>query len=145
VHTYGKKLDDLQRHIRDMVSQCDEAETQLQRNEEASKTLLERANILREERFVMHWISNILSTGASSFRNKVETQMSIVSLFLSRFTLNEEEVTAITSRDITLAENFFAAMDKTETVRNNCRVLMTGEDGPTTTGSVDWLLQYENT
>ena len=67
----------------------------------------------------------------------MEMRISIVSLFLSRFTLNDHEVSAITSRDVTLAEDFFAAMDKTEKIRSDCRVLMAGEDGPTKTGSVD--------
>lgn len=67
-------------------------------------------------------------------RQEVETRKSIVALFLARFTLNEEEVEAMTSRDIPVGPRFFAAMDKTEKIRNDCRVLMAGEDGPTKAG-----------
>lgn len=66
----------------------------------------------------------------------METRKSIVSLFLSRFTLDEEETEAIASRDVTLGKRFFAAMDKTERIRNDCQLLMAGEDGPTKAGYV---------
>ncbi|KII95365.1 hypothetical protein PLICRDRAFT_34211 [Plicaturopsis crispa FD-325 SS-3] len=111
-----QKLDELQEHITTMRSRCDEAETQLRLTDEASKSLLERAGSLREE------------------RQEVETRKSIVSLFLARFTLSEEEVEALTSRDVALGRRFFAAMDKTERIRSDCRVLMAGEDGPTKAG-----------
>jgi hypothetical protein len=64
----------------------------------------------------------------------VENKKSIVTLFLSRFTLNEEEVEAMTSRDVPVGQRFFQAMDKTERIRTDCRVLMAGEDGPTQAG-----------
>lgn len=70
------------------------------------------------------------------YRQEVETRKSIVTLFLARFTLNDEEVEAITSRDVTVGPRFFAAVDKTEKIRNDCRVLMSGEDGPTNAGYV---------
>jgi conserved oligomeric Golgi complex subunit 6 len=49
---YSQKLDELQNHIAAMRSQCDEAETQLQLTSSASKSLLERAGNLRQERSV---------------------------------------------------------------------------------------------
>jgi hypothetical protein len=61
---------------------------------------------------------------------------SIVMLFLNRFTLNDEEAEAITSRDVPIGPRFFEAMNKTERIRNDCRVLMSGEDGPTKAGYV---------
>jgi hypothetical protein len=67
-------------------------------------------------------------------RQEVEARKSIVTLFLARFTLNDEEVEAMTSRDVPVGTRFFAAMDKTEKIRNDCRVLMSGEDGPTQAG-----------
>jgi hypothetical protein len=57
-----------------------------------------------------------------------------VTLFLARFTLNDEEVEAMTSRDVPIGPRFFKAMDKTEKIRSDCRVLMSGEDGPTQAG-----------
>lgn len=64
----------------------------------------------------------------------METRKSIVLLFLDRFTLNDEEIEAITSREISLGPLFFSAMNKTERIRGDCRVLMSGEDGPTKAG-----------
>ncbi|KAK7473122.1 Golgi transport complex subunit 6 [Stygiomarasmius scandens] len=111
-----EKLATLQKHVAAMRSSCDEAEKQLQQTDESSKSLLERAGNLREE------------------RQEVEVKRSIVSLFLSRFTLTEEEAEAMVSRDVPIGKRFFAAMDKTEKIREDCRVLMAGEDGPTKAG-----------
>ncbi|KAJ7814128.1 oligomeric complex COG6 [Mycena olivaceomarginata] len=111
-----QKLEELQRHVAAMHASCDEAETQLRLTNEASTMLLERAGSLSEE------------------RQEVENKKSIVTLFLSRFTLNEEEVEAMTSRDVPVGQRFFQAMDKTERIRTDCRVLMAGEDGPTQAG-----------
>jgi hypothetical protein len=57
-----------------------------------------------------------------------------VTLFLGRFTLSDEELEALTSRDVPVGPRFFEAMDKTERIRDDCRVLMAGEDGPTKAG-----------
>ncbi|KAF5357289.1 hypothetical protein D9758_005832 [Tetrapyrgos nigripes] len=111
-----EKLVALQTHVAAMRTSCDEAEKQLQLTDEASKSLLERAGNLREE------------------RQEVEVKKSIVSLFLSRFTLNEEETEAMVSRDVPVGKRFFDAMDKTERIREDCRVLMAGEEGPTKAG-----------
>ncbi|KAJ6519432.1 oligomeric Golgi complex subunit 6 [Mycena sanguinolenta] len=111
-----QKLEELQRHVAAMHASCDEAETQLKLTNEASSMLLERAGSLSEE------------------RQEVENKKSIVTLFLNRFTLNEEEVEAMTSRDVPVGQRFFQAMDKTERIRTDCRVLMAGEDGPTQAG-----------
>ncbi|KAJ2923760.1 hypothetical protein H1R20_g13342, partial [Candolleomyces eurysporus] len=110
------KLSELQVHIQAMHTACAEAEGQLQSTNEASKAVLERAGNLRDE------------------RQEVEDKKSIISLFLSKFTLSDDEVEAITSRDVPVGSMFFAAMDKTERIREDCRVLMAGEDGPSTAG-----------
>ncbi|THU94175.1 oligomeric complex COG6 [Dendrothele bispora CBS 962.96] len=111
-----EKLVALQKHVAAMRTSCDDAEKQLQLTDEGSKSLLERAGNLREE------------------RQEVELKRSIVSLFLSRFTLSESESEAIVSRDVPVGKKFFDAMDKTEKIREDCRVLMAGEDGPTKAG-----------
>ncbi|KAG5644406.1 hypothetical protein DXG03_008573 [Asterophora parasitica] len=82
----------------------------------ASQTLLERAGNLREERL------------------EVENKKSIVTAFLDRFTLTDDEVVVITSRDHPVGQRFFEVMDKTERIRDDCRILMAGEDGPTKAG-----------
>ncbi|EDR06395.1 uncharacterized protein LACBIDRAFT_190965 [Laccaria bicolor S238N-H82] len=111
-----QKLSDLQKHVAAMQASCDEAEKQLSLSNEASQMLLERAGSLRDE------------------RREVEDKKSIITLFLARFTLSEGEVEAITSRDVPVSERFFDAMGKTERIREDCRVLMAGEDGPTKAG-----------
>ncbi|KDR69275.1 hypothetical protein GALMADRAFT_256106 [Galerina marginata CBS 339.88] len=110
------KLLQLQTHVGAMRASCDEAETQLALTNESSKLLLERAGTLRDQ------------------RQEVEDKKSIITLFLARFTLSESEVEAITSRDVPIGQRFFEAMDKTERIREDCRVLMSGEDGSTKAG-----------
>jgi conserved oligomeric Golgi complex subunit 6 len=72
-------------------------------------------------------------------RQEVTARQSIIAAFLARFTLTSEEVEAITSREIPVGKRFFTAMDKAERIRNDCRVLMAGEDGPTKLGCVLYL------
>jgi len=62
------------------------------------------------------------------------SKQSIISLFLSQFTLNEAETEAITSRDIPVGKRMFEAMDRTEKIRDSCQVLLTGEDASTNAG-----------
>ncbi|KAI0720424.1 oligomeric complex COG6 [Fomitopsis betulina] len=111
-----KQLDTLQEHLSAMRVRCHDAEAQLEETNDACKSLLDRAGSLREERSVL------------------TTRQAIVSLFLGRFTLDKEEKEALTSRDVPVDKRFFRAMDKAEKIRDDCRVLMTGEDGPTPAG-----------
>ena len=69
-------------------------------------------------------------------RQEVEDKKSIINLLLSRFTLSDGETESITSRDVPVGPAFFQAMDKTERIREDCRVLMAGEEGPTRAGCV---------
>ena len=57
-------------------------------------------------------------------------------MFLARFTLDEAEVEALMSKDIPIGQRFFHATDKTERIREDCRVLMAGEDGSSKAGCV---------
>lgn len=69
-------------------------------------------------------------------REQVENKISIVNLFLAKFTLTEEEVKSLTSKDVHIGKAFFEAMDKTERIRDDCMILMSGEEGPTKVGYV---------
>ncbi|KIY63425.1 oligomeric complex COG6 [Cylindrobasidium torrendii FP15055 ss-10] len=111
-----EKLGQLQDHVGAMRLSCDAAEQQLAATGQASSSLLEKAGNLRQE------------------RQEVETKKSIVELFLARFALKEREIEVITSRQVPVCAEFFLAMDKTERIREDCRVLMAGEDGPTQVG-----------
>ena len=61
-------------------------------------------------------------------------RQSIITLFLSRFTLSADEKDAIASREVPVGPRFFAAMDKAAKIRDDCRVLMTGDEGNTKAG-----------
>jgi len=61
-------------------------------------------------------------------------RQSIVSIFLSQFTLTEAETEAITSRDVPVGKRVFDAMDRTEKIRDSCQILLSGEDGSTKAG-----------
>ncbi|OSD08476.1 oligomeric complex COG6 [Trametes coccinea BRFM310] len=102
-----KQLDTLQEHIGLMRVRCDEAQSQLHETNEACKSLLDRAGSLREE------------------RQGIAVRQSIISAFLSRFTLSSSEKEAISSRDVPLGPTFFAAMDKAARIQADCRVLLT--------------------
>ncbi|KAI0672834.1 oligomeric complex COG6 [Trametes maxima] len=102
-----KQLDTLQEHIGLMRVRCDEAQAQLHETNEACKSLLDRAGSLREE------------------RQGVAVRQSIISAFLTRFTLTPSEKDAIASRNVPLGSTFFAAMDKAARIQADCRVLLT--------------------
>ncbi|KAG8913144.1 Golgi transport complex subunit 6 [Tulasnella sp. 417] len=111
-----KKLDVLQVHVAEMQTRCDEAQSKLQATNESCKHLLDRAEGLRAQ------------------RQATASRQSIISLFLSRFTLTEDETQAVASRDVPVGPQVFAAMDRIEKIRNDCRVLMSGEEGETKAG-----------
>jgi conserved oligomeric Golgi complex subunit 6 len=116
-----------------MRLQCDQVENQVESTKESTKAVLEGAASLREERCVVAQ-GSVSFRSLICYRQDVETRKSIVTLFISRFTLTEEEEEAIISRDVPIGPKFFAAMDKTERIREECRVLMAGEEGPTQAG-----------
>lgn len=61
----------------------------------------------------------------------------MVHLFLARFTLTDDELRALSARDVPVGPALFAAMDKTERIRSDCRALLSGEAGEgTQAGSV---------
>ncbi|KAF6742370.1 oligomeric Golgi complex subunit 6 [Ephemerocybe angulata] len=111
-----QKLTELQTHISAMHMACAEAEEQLRSTNDASKTVLERAGTLRDE------------------RQSISAKSTIITLFLASFTLSQDEMNAMTSRDVPVGAAFFAAMEKCEKIREDCRVLMAGEEGPTRAG-----------
>ncbi|KAI0263475.1 oligomeric Golgi complex subunit 6 [Gloeopeniophorella convolvens] len=111
-----QKLDALQAHITAMRARCEEAQAQLQLTNEACKSLLDRAGSLRDE------------------RQEVKARQSIVNLFLARFTLSEDEANTLSASDTPVGPVFFAAMDRARAIRDDCRVLMAGEDSPSKAG-----------
>ncbi|KAF8583843.1 oligomeric complex COG6 [Ramaria rubella] len=111
-----EKLNILEDHIQEMQLRCDEAQAQLKATNDACKHLLDRAEGLRSQRSIM------------------TTRQSIVSLFLSQYTLTEAETEAITSRDIPVGKRMFDAMHKTEKIRDDCKILLSGEGGGTNAG-----------
>ncbi|KAF8470455.1 oligomeric complex COG6 [Russula ochroleuca] len=111
-----QKLDVLQTHISTMRAQCEEAQVQLQSTNEACKSLLDRAGSLRDE------------------QQQVKTRQSIITLFLARFTLSADEADALSSPEVPVGPTFFAAVDRAQAIRDDCRVLMAGENSPSRAG-----------
>ena len=68
-------------------------------------------------------------------------QQSLVHLFLSRFTLTDAELRALTSREVPVGQELFDAMDKTERIRADCRALLSGEAGEGTQAGLD-IMEY---
>ena len=65
------------------------------------------------------------------YRQDVDRRQSIVTLFLARFTLSEDEtLESLVSSDVPIGRHFFDAMDKAQAIRSDCRVLISIEDGP---------------
>ena len=93
-------------------------ESRLRTTNSSCKYLLERAEGLRAQ------------------QQTTNTRQGIITLFLERFTLSAAELEAITSRDVPVGKRMFDAMDKLERIREDCRVLMTGEGGETKAGCV---------
>lgn len=73
-------------------------------------------------------------------RKDVEAKKSIIDLFLTKFTLTEEEAGIIKSGDAPIGTRFFQVMDKIDKIRDDCRVLMVGEEGPTQSGCASFYL-----
>ncbi|KAG9124916.1 Golgi transport complex subunit 6 [Ceratobasidium sp. 392] len=111
-----KKLDVLQEHVQVMNAQCEAMENRLRVTNQSCKYLLERAEGLRAQ------------------KQTTSARQEIITLFLDRFTLSPAEVEAITSRDVPVGKRMFDAMDKLERIREDCRVLMSGEGGENKAG-----------
>jgi conserved oligomeric Golgi complex subunit 6 len=106
----------MQAQIAAMRAKCNEAEAELTATSADCVSLLERAENLRQQRL------------------DIGRKQSLVLLFLSRFTLTDTEVAALSSRDVPIGPQFFAALDRVTRIRADCRVLMAGEEGPTQAG-----------
>lgn len=57
-----------------------------------------------------------------------------MALLLDRFTLTEDEVQSIVSRDVPVGPRLFEAMTKLEQIRAEATVLLSGEEGQTQAG-----------
>ncbi|GAA5821598.1 hypothetical protein JCM3770_005309 [Rhodotorula araucariae] len=117
------KLSMLQSHLDAMHVCCDEVHAELDKANQGTRYLLEHAEGLRQQRAV------------------TTVQQSLVHVFLSRFTLTDAELRALTSREVPVGPELFAAMDKTERIRADCRALLSGEAGEGTQAGLD-IMEY---
>jgi hypothetical protein len=111
-----QKLDVLQEHVQVMNSQCEAMESRLHTTNQSCRYLLERAEGLRAQ------------------KQTTSARQDIITLFLARFALSPAEIESITSRDVPVGKRMFDAMDRLERIRDDCRVLMSGEGGETKAG-----------
>ncbi|CEQ42063.1 SPOSA6832_03834, partial [Sporobolomyces salmonicolor] len=137
------KLSMLQSHLDAMHVCCDEVQTELDKANQGTRYLLEHAEGLRQQRFVVPPASPLLLTRANPlhFRSTTAVQQSLVHLFLTRFTLSDAELRALTSREVPVGPELFAAMDKTERIRADCKALLSGEAGEGTQAGLD-IMEY---
>ncbi|GAA5926667.1 Golgi transport complex subunit COG6 [Sporobolomyces koalae] len=119
----NEKLSMLQSHLDAMHVCCDEVQSELDKANKGTRYLLEHADGLRQQ------------------RTSVAVQQSLVHLFLDRFTLSDAELRALSSRDVPVGPELFAAMDKTERIRADCRALLSGEAGEGTKAGLD-IMEY---
>jgi hypothetical protein len=67
-------------------------------------------------------------------RSSAQLRSQIIQLFLSRFTLSEQEVAALTSREVPVGQGLFEALDRVERIRFDCQALLAGEEGTVQAG-----------
>ena len=72
---------------------------------------------------------HLLSSAASlrAERLAASDRQAIVTVFLKRYTLSDEEVNAMNGRDVPVGKEVFDAIRRTENIRRDCRILMSGE------------------
>ncbi|KDE04704.1 hypothetical protein MVLG_04843 [Microbotryum lychnidis-dioicae p1A1 Lamole] len=117
------KLGLLQSHLDAMHTCCDQVEQQLASTNSGTRYLLEHVEGLRQQRAA------------------TTVQQSLVHLFLTRFSLTDDELRILTSREIPVGPDLFAAMNKTERIRSDCRALLSGEAGQGTQAGLD-IMEY---
>ncbi|GAA6004653.1 Golgi transport complex subunit COG6 [Rhodotorula paludigena] len=117
------KLSMLQSHLDAMHVCCDEVQTELDKANQGTRYLLEHAEGLRQQRAT------------------TTVQQSLVHVFLTRFTLTDAELRALNSREVPVGPELFAAMDKTDRIRADCRALLSGEAGEGTQAGLD-IMEY---
>lgn len=125
-----QKLANLQSHLDAMHVCCNEVQEQLDQANTGTRYLLEHAQGLRSQRFVLS--SSLLFSAdlhPEPYSASTTTQQTLLHLFLTRFTLSDAELRALTSRDVPVGRELFDAMDKTERIRMDCRALLSGEAG----------------
>lgn len=71
-------------------------------------------------------------------RASAQLRATLITLFLTRFTLSETELSALTSRDIVVGQPVFDALDRVEAIRRDCRALLGGEQEKMQAGYVDF-------
>ena len=72
---------------------------------------------------------HLLASAASLRTERLATadRQAIAAVFLRRFTLSDREIRAMTSRESPVNRELFDAIERTERIRDDCRVLMSGD------------------
>ncbi|ODN77170.1 hypothetical protein L202_05695 [Cryptococcus amylolentus CBS 6039] len=111
-----KNLGTVREQMQEMQIRCDQVQSELDQANSGTKYLLERADGLRAQ------------------RASAELRAHLITLFLARFTLSEHEQAALSSRDISIGQTLFDALDHVEKIREDCTVLLGGEEGKAQAG-----------
>lgn len=66
--------------------------------------------------------------GLADSRSSAQLKLSLVQLFLARFTLSAAEEEALTARELDVGPELFAALDRVEAIRRDSQALLGGEE-----------------
>lgn len=94
--------------IDSMGAACDDVDKQLSMANDATRYLLEQAEGLQRQQAT------------------TESQRALLDLFLTRFTLTQEEQDVIHRRDVPVGSRLFTSMDRIAQIRRDCRALLEG-------------------
>jgi hypothetical protein len=67
-------------------------------------------------------------------RASAQLRATLITLFLSRFTLSDEERNALTSREVIVGPAVFSALDRVEAIRQDSQALLSGDEERTQAG-----------
>lgn len=93
-----------------MHTVVDSVQTQLSTANSGTKHLLTSAASLRSERMA------------------TADKQALIAVFLRRFTLSDSEIKTMTSREAPVGRELFRVIERTQEIRKDCRVLMSGEE-----------------
>lgn len=89
-----------------MLTRATTAQSHLASTNAACKSLLDKAG------------------GLQAQRTATRTRQTIITAFLTRYTLTDAETEAIVSREVPVGKRLFGAMDRAQKIREECHVLL---------------------
>ncbi|PWN52466.1 oligomeric complex COG6 [Violaceomyces palustris] len=107
--TVDDSLEELSTDVSEMAKTCREVQSDISKASRSSRYLLEHSRGLEKQ----------------MESSRLQEQLS--NLFLQRFTLTDEEKESIHSNELRVGSQLFSAMDRLDTIRQDCRLLLQGD------------------